>query len=296
MEELHLHKNHITVEGGLYLLAELIENRSLKVLDIYGAVSPHHADLIMSSTGWDMFFDFLGQSCSPLHTLNLGCNTVGDEQITSLVDSLIAMGSLRDLNLRDTDISSSGWVKFFNLRRPGTVLETLEKLNMMSWANENLLNDEGMIAFATSLRGNTSFKTLDSMGFNVTEEGGWAALSTALCDKSSIQSVCNSNHTFSGGVSFGWYGEDPNEVTTLLNLNRGENKYEVIRQKLFRYYFSENKNLHEIANIDDEVLPRLLGAIAKDAKGIQMMYQIVKIVPSLFDTKQYKTLSGKRKR
>lgn len=95
-------------------------------------------------------------------------------------------------------------------------------------------------------------------------------------------------------MAYGWYGEDPNEVTTLLNLNRGENKHEVIRQKLFRYYFSDN--LHEIANIDDEVLPRLLGAIAKDAKGTQMMYQIVKIVPSLFDTKQYKILSGKRKR
>ena len=75
--------------------------------------------------------------------------------------------------------------------------------------------------------------------------------------------------TFSGGVSFGWYGEDPNEVTTLLNLNKAENKHEVIRQKLFRYYFSENKNLHEIANIDDEVLPRLLGAIAKDLRAFK---------------------------
>jgi len=246
----------------------------------------------LSTTGWDLFFDFLGQSCSPLHTLNLGGNTIGDEQITSLVDAINALGSLRDLNLRNTCISSSGWVKFFNLRRPDSVLETLEKLNTMSLIDGDKLNDEAMVAFANALRGNTSFKVLDYRSYGVTEEVGLAALSKALCDKSSIESVCNSNHTLIGGFRLKYHKVQ--NIPALIKLNEGENKNEVIRQKVFRYYYSESNNLHEVTNMGEEILPYLLGAIAKDSSEIQLMYRVVKIMPSLFDTD--KTLSRKRKR
>lgn len=292
VEELHLSDNNITVLGGISLVEELSKNTSLKVLDVYGAVSPtYNNTFVLSSTGWDMFFDFLGQSCSPLHTLNLGGNTIGDEQITSLVDAINALGSLRDLNLRNTCISSTGWVKFFNLRRPGSVLETLEKLNTMSLIDGDKLNDEAMVAFANALRGNTSFKVLDYRSYGVTEEVGYAALSKALCDKSSIESICNSNHTLIGGLRL----QNIPIHKALIQLNKGENKNEVIRQKVFRYYYSESNNLHEIVNMEDELLPHLLSAIAKDSSEIQLMYRVVKIMPSLFDTEQ-KSLSGKRKR
>ena len=53
--------------------------------------------------------------------------------------------------------------------------------------------------------------------------------------------------------------------------------------------------LMQIVNMEDELLPHLLGAIAIDTTGIQLMYRVVMIMPSLFDTEQ-KSLSGKRKR
>lgn len=109
IEEIHLYDNHISIDGGLYLIEKLSKNKSLKVLDLYGAVSPRFgAEWLLSSDGWDTFFDLLGQISSPLHTLNPGDNTIGDDQVDCLVEALNSMSSLKSLDLRDTRISSSG--------------------------------------------------------------------------------------------------------------------------------------------------------------------------------------------
>lgn len=48
VEELHLSDNNITVLGGISLVEELSNNISLKVLDVYGAVSPTYNNTVVS--------------------------------------------------------------------------------------------------------------------------------------------------------------------------------------------------------------------------------------------------------
>jgi len=315
VEEIYLHDNHISIEGALCLLEELSENNSLKVLDLYGAVSPRFGNRIMSSYGWETFFDLLGQIHSPLHTLNLGDNTIGDDQVDCLVEALNSMGSLKNLNLEDTGISSSGWKTFFqSMQRPGSVLGRLRKLNLEVW-RLSPLKDEGLIALANCLHGNTSLKRLHFAYIYSGEkdEVAMAALSKALYDGSSIESIYNSNHTLSEDIRFKRRRPrlPPDSIVTipkskkagllqsLLALNKGKNKNKVIRQKIIRYYYSDDNNLHEITNLDDEVLPHVLSTIGKTQINVasgqsafDLLYKIVLGSPSLFEINKVR----KRKR
>ena len=80
-----------------------------------------------------------------------------------------------------------------------------------------------------------------------------------------------------------------------MKLNKGTDKADVIRQKIFRYYLSKEGNLHEVLNMDMGVLPHLLDAIGKDATQFNLIYRIVQGMPSLFNAK-FKVAGGKRKR
>ena len=88
-------------------------------------------------------------------------------------------------------------------------------------------------------------------------------------------------------------------LQSLLKLNKGKNNNKVIRQKIIRYYYAEDKNLQEITNMDDEVLPHVLGTIGKTqmdfASGqsaFDLLYKIVLSSPSLFEINEVR----KRKR
>lgn len=269
----------------------LSDNSTLKVLDIDRSVSPDFAEWIMSADGWIIFFEFL-KSCD-LRSLNLQGNTIADENIASMVDALITMESLTDLNLQLTRITSSGWIDFFRLGG----LSKLAKLDIFNVD----FNDEVMIALARALVGNSSLKDL-SIGFesldSVTHGGGWAAMYNTLCDKSSIESICNSNHTLTMSddpLDLDLFGV-PDSIIPLLHLNTGENKACVAREKIFRYYFEDGRNLRVITNMQLEVLPRVLAEIGKADTGVKLLYHIAKGMPALFDSTSKAVVAGKRKR
>ena len=298
LEELDLRYNNTGVEGGIALAEALLDNSQLKVLDIHASVSPYGEEWIMSADGWRYFFESM-QNCG-LQKLCLGGNTISDEEVAIMVEALNTMDALTDLNLlQSCRITSSGWVQFFNLlRSPGSVFEKLTHLNIVNMSDEeNQLNDEGVTAFAKALIGNTSLQGCATYNFKeVTLEGGWAALSHTLCDKSSIENICNSNHTLEklgmGKICNGV----PDCINSLLEINRSVNKAAVARQKIFRYYYADGKHLNEIANLDVEVLPRVLARIGEDAIGIGLFYQVVRIIPALFETTGKVSVGGKRKR
>ena len=137
------------------------------------------------------------------------------------------------------------------------------------------------------------------------QEGTWDALSNALCNISSIESICNSNHTLVGDVGtmysfLSFLGDEGTDeytrsISPLLKLNKGTDKADVIRQKIFRYYLSEEGNLLEVLNMAMGVLPHLLEAIGKDDAQFNLIYRIVQGMPSLFYVK-IKVAGGKRKR
>jgi len=194
------------------------------------------------------------------------------------------------------------------------VLKRLEHLTLEVWQHFPL-KDEGLIVLANCLHGNTSLKSLGTT-YNYSgekDEVAMATLSKALYDGSSIESIYNSNHTLSEGIRIKRRRPrlPPDSTVTipksrkadllrsLLKLNKGKNKNKVIRQKIIRYYYSEDNNLNEITNLDDEVLPHALGTIGKTqmdfASGqsvFDLLYKIVLGSPSLFEINKVR----KRKR
>ena len=308
LKKLDLSDCDIGTQGGIALARALENNTTLEELDLYFAVSPGREGWVLSPVGWAIFFDSL-KNCA-LRDLNLGGNTVGDEQITPLVEALDTMTSLATLNLRCLDITPSGWITFFSLMlRPGCIFERLGELNIY----DNDITDDVMISIANALVGNTSLMTLDCFGIqgNITEKG-WSAISDVMCNKRSIRTISDSNHTFCNGLSL---GGSP-LVNELQELNKGTNKAEVVRRKIVQYYFlkGEGSNLHELIALDLEVLPHVIECFGrydhvlqmvrltfdsrgpnKIVAGLELLYRLTRAIPSLFGFRG-KALGGKRKR
>ena len=185
-----------------------------------------------------------------MHSLKLGGNDLRDENIPALVGCLNSMQSLTFLDLR----SVSG-------------------ISALSAA-----------ALFSCLKRNTSLETIKMWGV---DETVIPALNNALCDKTSIGSIFNSNHTLSKVERLGSYlrpGDVESEIApeckALLKMNEGRNKAEVARKKIIQYHFLEGNNLHELVDIGGGLMPRVLEGLGKN--GLNVVYGLVRVLPSLF--------------
>eukprot|EP00984_Skeletonema_dohrnii_P030705 scaffold22420_cov139-Skeletonema_dohrnii-CCMP3373.AAC.2 len=266
LETLDFWRFPITVDGGLSL-AEAISNNSvlaLKKLNLTCAV--RSAQFAPSPEGWAIFFDFL--SNSPLQDLQLGGNNISDDAIPSMVECLNSMTSLTDLCLwQCSEVTTSGWSDFFRLLKNNM---SLRKCNM---------------------RANSIFN------MSVVED-----MSSTLCDGTSIESIFSSNHTLSS-IGVGLWTELFHEslfvmnpgIKLLLKMNENDDKVEVARQKIIKYYFFQQNNLHELGRMDLGLLPRVLGYV--DKYEPTRLYEIVRAIPSLVrNNDNEKTIGTKRKR
>jgi len=159
LERLSFRRNPIGVDGGLYL-AEAIANNSaltLKVLDLTSAL--YSDEFALSPQGWSVFFDLLHNS--PLQILRLCGNNMSDVVIPSMAECLNSMASLSEINLwHCSDITASGWTNFFRL-----------------------------------LKSNMSLRKCDMYDGNTVDGTGvLAAISSTLCDRTSVECTFNSNH------------------------------------------------------------------------------------------------------
>mmetsp|Transcript_19307 Transcript_19307/g.29745 ORF Transcript_19307/g.29745 Transcript_19307/m.29745 type:complete len:532 (-) Transcript_19307:1142-2737(-) len=256
LETLDFWRFPITVNGGLSL-AEAITNNSvlaLKKLNLTCAV--RSAQFAPSPEGWAIFFDFL--SNSPLQDLQLGGNNISDDVIPSMVECLNSMTSLTDLCLWEcSNVTTSGWTDFFRL-----------------------------------LKNNMSLRKCEMYGNPISNVSVVAAMSSALCDGTGVESIFSSNHTLYRIESLFSFSMDPG-IKLLLKMNENDDKVEVARQKIIKYYFLEESNLHELGRMDLGLLPRVLGYV--DKYEPTRLYEIVRAIPSLVHNNE-KTIGTKRKR
>jgi len=119
------------------------------------------------------------------------------------------------------------------------------------------------------------------------------AMSSTLCDGTSVESIFSSNHTLSSIEEplfiLGFYPD----IKLLLKMNENDDKVEVARQKIIKYYFLQQNNLHELGRMDLGLLPRVLGYV--DKYEPTRLYEIVRAIPSLVHNNE-KTIGTKRKR
>ena len=271
----------------------LINMSSLKTLDM-GSMSPYSSlrpDSNITPRGWQTLFNSVQDSNLDLVKLNLSGNSINDEGMQLLVRLLSSMTSLKYLNLADNQlVTPSGWQALTGyLQSPNFALREL-------YLNENNINDDTVIAITNTLSQNKTLKCLslddcadEDDNLSITERS-WGALSTLLCNKTSIMNTFYSNHTLQN------LGCDPtDDLSSLLELNKNKDKAEVTRQKILHTHFSTNETskLQEFLDMELKMLPSAIAWIVRPlpigCKGAQvselsLLYNLTRRLPDLFDS------------
>ena len=135
------------------------------------------------------------------------------------------------------------------------------------------VSEEGLSIVAAGLAKNTTLKLL-----TLAYRGSWSAISKILCDTSSIESIHSSNHTLEAIDN---RGNIPPVIKECLDLNRNPNKKEVIRMKIFRYYFVGDFEVAPFAQMPVSVLPQVLGMIqCSDDKDRRLaLFRFARYIP-----------------
>ena len=127
------------------------------------------------------------------------------------------------------------------------------------------------------------------------------ALVTVLCNKTSIASVRNSNHTWN---DFYYTSNDEDhcsddELDSLLIMNKLEDKSEVVRRKLLMSCLLNKDTVgHVFGPMPATTLPSVVEWIGRDQLGFSAMYCLVQNIPSLLeyqDAQNSETLESPRK-
>jgi hypothetical protein len=126
-----------------------------------------------------------------LETLHIDYNVINDEGLQALVSGLMHCRSLKELDLGwNRSITADGLRSLLPLLQ--SEAHSLERLDLCRID----FGDDGAIALAEGLRGNSSLKELR---LSPNEAGitaaGWSAFSRLLCDTSTVNSTYQSNHT-----------------------------------------------------------------------------------------------------
>jgi len=303
---------------GVTALGSLFSNMStLKALDMGSAA-------LVTSQGWVSFFTTLQESNLDLVDLNLGSNSIDDEGIQLLVRlvSISRMISLTHLYLgANRLVSPTGWEALTSpLQSPSCALEEL-------YLDGNKISDDTLTAFKSALGDNRTLKRLSLERCTMEDEDasdneddnedfitrGWEALSSLLCNKSSIIDTYTSNHTLQYvGPGYAVDLTLPGDLASLLELNRNKDKAEVARQKILQTHFSnsDSSKIQELLNMELEVMPIAIAWIGRPTRddwnwnwrsvsGLSLMYNTMRRIPDLFDdsnTQKKKPVDAKRKR
>ena len=262
---------------------------------------------IITTQGWQAFFTSLQDSNLDLENLYLCRNNIDNEGIALLVRLLSNMNSLKSLGLGGNRlVTPAGWQSLTEfMQRPNFALEELD-LDGDHARNVSSINDDTLVAFACALVKNKSLKQLlVCQRFAQVTKRGWKAVSTLLCNKTSIMDTYNSSHVLQ---ELGRYSKPHRRLVPLLELNKNEDKAEVARQKILQTHFStkDSSKMEELLDMEFEVLPAVIAWIGRptharwegrNVSGLSLMYNLMRRLPDLFDSSaQKKSSSRKRKR
>jgi hypothetical protein len=149
-------------------------------------------------------------------------------------------------------------------------LDVIERINNVNGPEQ----DDFVREVTTGLATNTKLKVLvlhrddASALFN----GSFRKL---LCDPRSIENIYNSNHTLETLYPFG-----SDLLNGLLELNKNEDKTQVIRSKILKYYFIGDFDVAPFTNMPVSVVPEVINQITSDTKQ-SAIFRLLKCIPEL---------------
>jgi hypothetical protein len=308
LEELTLCITNEQIEDVSTVLAQ---NCTLRKLNLYTSTeSINMFSFLMEEVDqrWLDFSDVLRNPSSALESLSLGVN-IDDTIMNSFTDVLVTNSRLKRLSLYgNNSITTEGWVTFSAfLHNPNSNLEELQ-------FESNHINDTVINSFADALTINSKLRDLkislcddyddddnddddndpNPLADNIITSMGYDALTCMLCNNRSILSTFNSNHSLEKIIlEIFAYDEDndedeeeqimaklPEELKTLLQINKENYKSQAARLKIINTHFSGNDiNMEPFMKMDVDIRPHAIGWMAKDMH----VYQFLRAMPSLLE-------------
>jgi len=309
LKELYISSNNISNECAA-ALGNLIRSMGAALKELCMHFMDSYGDEILTSQGWVSLFTTLQGSNLDLTLVDFSFGNIDDEGMQLLVPLVSRMSSLKELRLNDNhSVTPSGWRRLSELlQSPNSTLRQLDLDN-------NAVNDDVIVAFSSDLVHNKTLNRLsldectDDNDNDLITDRGWDAISTLVCNKTSIMDTYFSNHTFQS-VCFDRYYEPnlPFGLKSYLDLNGNTDKSEVARQKILQTHFSnegDTSKILELLNMELEMMPTVIEWIGRPAaswsdanvSGLSAMFNLMRRVPDIFDSNaKRKATSAKRKR
>ena len=260
----------------MFLVIVLQNNNTLKSLDLSGNIK-------ITSAGWEQLFRYLQSPNCGLEEIDLNSNRFNDELIISLSNVLVNYNALKKLNLYNNHrVTEAGWQALSAvLQDPNSALE---RLNL----DFNVINDDALISFANSLVSNDKLKEFFLRRHITTNVG--EAFTRILCNTASIMHTYNSNHTLE---RLSWEPDEshlPEDLRSLLIINRENTKSQAARLKIIKTHFYGNGiDMQHFIDLELNVLPCAMAWIADDSAndaeglGFGLLYRFVRTLPTLFE-------------
>lgn len=272
LEELDISECWIDDDGVLPLFVALSANTSLKklyMLDM-NRITVH---------GWNRSLPFLWNSGAPLEELYLDNNNINSIGASMVVDMVANMKNTVVCLQMDKIAVTADELSIFSDVMQTSSSSKLTDLRIGGFRRDRsstVLHDDVIRGFATALANNTTLTYLEVSEINISSSG-FSALADVLCNKTDgITSVLKSNHVLSD-FDCNDLDQFPNRLSSLLSMNRNENKEEVVRQKIVVHYLSDMETSgHVFGSIPEATLPTAIGWIGRDRHGYSAMFCLVR--------------------
>jgi len=284
LRELRLSGNSISGAGVNSLTSALENNSSLRELDLsYNSIGDIGA-IALSSV--------LRDPNSSFTILKIGW--FGDIGISALTNALEHNCILKELSIdgqpvRNPAVTTAGWVDFSTvLRNPTSALKVL-------CVSNDSINDEVIQSFADALANNNKLRELNIftvIAHNHITPDGYAAMTNILCDTSSILSTFYSNHTLEELCHKSFASPFPNDLSSLLQINRESSVSQAARLKIINSHFSGSEiNMQPFMEMNLNVRPHAIAWMAKDMH----MYELLRAMPSLLEQFEDDVIRSKKR-
>jgi len=175
----------------------------------------------MGRIGITALATILLRTATELRKVDLSNNNIDDVGIEYLTFAIARHGTLQRLNLsNNSSITIRGW------RAISTLLEAPRSNLQQLYLQNNEIDDEGAVLFASALTDNCTVRTLDLNGNHSITNKGWAAFSKLVCDTSSVNTTYLSNHTLENvsGHFTDLHHRVPRDLVSFLDLNMERSK------------------------------------------------------------------------
>ena len=183
-------------------------------------------------------------------------------------------------------VSANGWSAFASILAPSSTsqLKTLRVGDSQDEITGSYpITKDVIFDLVTALAGNSTLELLELDYVDDDVDSAMEALLTVLCDLTSVDSVCRSNHTLHECVCSNSNIFHTRELDSLLELNEDTDKVQVVRTKLLIYFYSDVDNFGPVfGRMETTILPNAMEWIGRDRLGYSAMFEFCRSVPALF--------------